>query len=519
MSKVINLDDIAIVVNPKLDNVAVAKKNVKKRICVAYRGDIFNINDSISKGERFALSKIKKNDFLIQYGHPFGQSAGINRGDKITNENIKNTLSKIKPNYKFGHPPTRYLGKFINRTFLGYRRANGLIGTRNYYLVVPTSMCASETALQIANTLDNKEIKGQYPNIDGIVAIPNTEGCGCAAGLQIDRFLRILKNTITHPNVGGVLILDLGCEQTNYKVMHKFLDGEVELSDKHIDWITIQQEGGTKPAIKKAKKVITSRLKKVNRASRNAHPIEELVLGTKCGASDSFSGITANQVIGNAADKIIFGKGSAIFSETPEMVGAEDILFFRMRNKIVMNKFKKAMRWYKDLARRLAYVMDDNLVPENKAGGLINPYIKSLGAVVKGGTTVIEDFLDYGQRLTKSGLNIMQGPGNDPESVTGLVASGANIICFSTGRGAITANAIVPVIKISSTSDLYQRMGGDIDFDAGRLLEPKPGYSTVEELGSQLLGLIIEVASGKKTKSERMKQRQFQVWTAGKLSL
>jgi altronate hydrolase len=519
MPKFINLDTLAVVVDLKLDNVAVAKKNIEKGTFVAYRNEIIKLNDSISAGERFAISKIKKDDFLIQYGYPFAQSIGISEGDKITNYNTKNKLPEIGRNYKFNHPPTFYLRKYIEKIFLGYKRVNGLIGTRNYYLVVPTSMCASETASQIVDSFDERKIKNQYPNIDGIVAIPNTEGCGCAGGLQIDRFIRVLKNTISHPNVGGALIVDLGCEQTNYTVIFRLIDDKVELSDRIIDWITIQHEGGIHKTIEKAIRIINSKLKQVNKAERKSYPIEGLVLGAECGASDAFSGITANSVIGNVVDKIIFGKGGAIFSEMPEMVGAEGALFQKMRSRAVMNKFKEAMAWYKDVAHRLNATMDDNLVPENKAGGLMNAYIKSLGAVVKGGTTIIEDFINYGERIRKRGLSIMQGPGNDPESVTGLVASGANIICFSTGKGAVTGNAIVPVIKISSTSNLYQRMEGDIDFDAGRLLKSDSKSSTLEELGEQLLDLIIEVASGKETKTETMKQRQFQVWTAGKLSL
>ena len=206
-------------------------------------------------------------------------------------------------------------------------------------------------------------------------------------------------------------------------------------------------------------------------------------------------------------------------SEIPEMRGAEPFLVPRMRSRETAAKFRQVMRWYQGMTRRLGYRMDDNLVPENRAGGLFNPYIKSLGAVMKGGSTPIEGVAEYGEAIAGKGLHIMQGPGNDLESVTGLSASGSNLICFSTGRGTVTGSAIVPVIKISSTTGLFERMPQDIDFNAGEVLDtPEPG-ATIDRLGAQLLERIIQVASGARTWSEQNGQQQFQVWSAGKLSL
>ena len=259
-------------------------------------------------------------------------------------------------------------------------------------------------------------------------------------------------------------------------------------------------------------------LPELNAARRSPCAIEHLVVGTECGASDSFSGITANPAIGNAVDRLVSGKGSAILSEVPEMIGAEHALMRRMRDAEVMSKFRAMMGWYKEMAGKLQVNMSDNLVPANKAGGLINASIKSLGAIAKGGNSRIEDVLDYGQAIERRGLNLMQGPGNDLESVTGLTSSGATVICFSTGKGTVTGSAIVPCIKISSTSGLYDRMSGDIDFNAGVLID-RTGNHSIEEVGGRLFELIIEVASGKKTKAELNEQRQFQIWTAGKLAL
>ena len=361
----------------------------------------------------------------------------------------------------------------------------------------------------------DSKILEKYSNIDGVVAIPHAEGCGCDSGLQIDRLMMVLKGYVRHPNVGGCLIMDLGCEQTNYDKMQKYLINTIAENLKPIDWLTIQESGGTSSAVRKAKMLIRKRLSEINRIKREEAPISKLVVGTECGASDSFSGITANPIIGNVADKIIFGGGSAILSEVTEMVGTFGMLLPRCVNLETAYKFRRLLEWYEEIARKLGLSLDPNLVPKNIEAGLINNYIKSLGAVMKGGTTTIEDVIDYGESVKRKGLSIMQGPGNDPESLTGIVAGGANIVCFSTGKGTTTGEAICPVIKITSNEDAFKKLSRDMDFDGSRLLREK----SIDALGEELLDKIILVASGKKTWSERWKQRQFQVWTAGKLSL
>ena len=511
------LEDIAIVMNVDLDQVAVAKEDIPLGCELEHEGKLIKIKNLVKSGHRFALVDIKEGEFVRQYGYPFGQSEGIVQGESITVSNIKKVLPQT--NLKDFKEPgeTTFKAQYLNKTFLGYIRKNGYVGTRNYYLVVPTSMCASETALQVVlNMEDSSENLQKYSNIDGIVAIPNTEGCGCDSTLQIDRFMRVLKGYIRHPNVGGCLVIDLGCEQTNYERMHTYLKDTIKDDLRPIDWITIQESGGTRSTIEKAKLVIKSRLSNVNQVKREHCPLGKLIIGTECGASDSFSGITANPVIGNTVDKIIYGGGSAILSEVPEMLGTFNLLFPRFRTLEIANKFEGILNWYMDIARKLGLTLEANLIPKNIDGGLINNYIKSLGAVMKGGSTIIEDVLEYAEPVRKRGLSIMQGPGGDLESVTGIVASGATIICFSTGQGTITGNAICPVIKVSSNDSTFKKLPEDIDFNAGRLLS---GQNSIDLLGEELLYKVIAVASGEKTWSEKWKQRQFQVWTAGKLSL
>lgn len=511
------IEEVAIIINLDVDCVAVAKEDIPKSIVLKFNGIPLRIKTLIKRGERFALRDIRKGEFVKQYGYPFAQSKGILKGELISCSNIKNILpwTGLK---KYKKPPQAKLKQdYLNKIFLGFSRKDGKAGTRNYYLIIPTSMCASETALQVALSLDNdKEMMKRYSNIDGIVAIPHTEGCGCDSGLQIERLMMVLKGYVAHPNVGGCLLIDLGCEQTNYEKVNAYFKDCIAQDLKPIDWITIQESGGTICTIRKAKEKILSRLDKVNQIKREPLLISKLVVGTECGASDSFSGITANPIIGNAVDKIISAGGQAILSEVTEMLGTYEMLLPRFRNLEIAHKFKQILEWYMDMAKRMGLTLEPNLVPKNIEGGLINNYIKSLGAVMKGGTTVIEDVIEYGEPLKKQGLSIMQGPGNDPESVTGLVASGATIILFSTGKGTITGDAICPVIKIASNEDTFKKLPQDMDFDASRLLRED---TTVGALGEELLEKVISVASGEKTWSEKWKQRQFQIWTAGKLSL
>lgn len=510
-------EDVAIVINPDRDQVAVAKIDIPQGTILERKGNRTEVRGFIKRGQRFALVDIKKGEFVRQYGFPFGKSKGILKGELISASNMENVVPEAKLS-NFKEPlKTQFKEKYLKRTFLGYIRKDGKVGTRNYYLIVPTSMCASEVALQVAMSFENnKKSIAKYSDIDGVLAIPHTEGCGCDSGLQIDRLMTVLKGYVCHPNVGGCLIMDLGCEQTNYKKVHSYLKDIIEKELKPIDWITIQESGGTHNTIEKAKAIIKNRLGVVNKVKRKSASISKLIVGTECGASDSFSGITANPIIGNVVDKVIFGGGSAILSEVTEMVGTFGMLLPRFRNLEVAKRFQGILNWYLDIARKLGLTLEPNLVPKNIETGLINNYIKSLGAVMKGGTTAIEDIIEYAEPIRKRGLSIMQGPGNDPESVTGIVASGATVICFSTGLGTTTGDAICPVIKIASNDDTFRKLQEDMDFNAGRLFSEQ---SSIDALGEELLDKVIAVASGQKTWSEKWKQRQFQVWTAGKLSL
>jgi len=506
------------------DNIAVAKMDIKKSTKIKRGHTEIVTSDVIPKGHRFSLTDICKGELVLQYGYPFGISKGIKKGqiidvkkvDLYRNDDYKRMIDETFRERKSAPFKKKGNGSDINKTFMGYLRADGRVGTRNFYLIAPTSLCSSDVAAKTAQSLnDDKLLMKKYANIDGIVAASHTEGCGCNDGEIIDRLLLTLRNTITHPNVGGVLLVDLGCEKTNRKVVSSYLNRLLQYG-KPIDFISIQALGGTRKALAAAKNIVRDRLKIVNSVERKAVSIKHLVIGTECGASDSFSGITANPLIGATVDKVICSGGSAILSETPEMIGAEAILISRMASKRVAEKFIQGMDYYKSLARMLGVSMEGNFVAGNVEGGLVNLTLKSLGAVLKGGSSKIVDFIDYSEHIKHQGLSIMNGPGNDLESMTGIAAAGANIILFSTGMGTTEGNLIVPVIKISTRTEVYDKMNEDMDFNAGNLLDDNTSF---DELSSKLLDRVIEVVSGKKTWAEIWEKRSFQVWTAGKLSL
>lgn len=512
----IPIDQAAIIMSLGTDRVAIAKRRIAAGTTLRLAdGSVVTPTADIERAHRFALCAIPEGEYLTQSGYPFARSKGIAAGEAVTPHNTEAAIPEAAFSTLVPPPPTGLRPELAARTFQGYRRGNGAVGTRNLYLVVPTSMCASETARLIAARLESR-VAEAFPGMDGIVAIPHTEGCGCAANGQIDRLLTVLGGFVGHANVGGCLIVDLGCEQTDRRVVSGALAEVMAACDKPVDWLTIQQEGGIRATIEKGERVVMERLPQVSRASREACPISSLVIGTECGASDAFSGISANPLIGAAADMIVHAGGRAIMSEIPEMLGTYGMLLPRFRSEEVAGKFQQAVSWYLELAQKLGLDISDNLVPKNIAGGLINSYLKSLGAVLKGGSSAIEDVIGYGEPAAKAGLSVMQGPGGDLESVTGLVASGANIVCFSTGYGAVTGSAICPVVKISSTTETCRNLPDVIDFDAGVLLGNE---ATLDRLSERLLDRVVAVASGARTCTELAQQRQFQVWSAGKLSL
>jgi altronate hydrolase len=415
-------------------------------------------------------------------------------------------------------PPPTYVAESERSTFDGFVRPDGRTGTRNYILIVPTSMCASHEAQQISTIAEfTLYSRDRFPNVDGITAIPHNKGCGCQDGSPVDVLLRTLSNYADHPNVGGVVLLELGCEKTNLSVVEKYLQSLGRKIDKPMVRFGIQDVGGTQAAVQAGLEAVARMLPEVNTIRRSKVSISELALGVKCGGSDAFSGISANPSLGKAADLLVESGGTVLITEVPEFVGAEHILAGRSKDARTARAVYGMVDWYKEYAARAGAAPAQNPSPGNIKGGLLNITIKSLGSIAKAGSTRVEGVTDYATPPAGRGLHLMQGPGYDQESTPALVAAGATVVVFTTGRGTTIGNAIAPVIKLASNNDIFRRMSGDIDLSAGDVLE---GAATIDQVGKQVFEHVRRVAGGEiPAKAEILKHREFQVWAESGISL
>ncbi len=513
------LSDYAIIVDVR-DNVAVVKCATAPGLAVMLpAGDILEIRDSVPPGHRFATRAIPAGAVVLQYGQPIGTSRGIAAGEHIKPENMSNEVPVVRDLPEdLTTPAPDYLPVTERATFMGFRRPDGRVGTRNFVLIVPTSMCASHEAQQISMiaefTLYTRE---KFPNVDGVVAIPHNKGCGCQDGSNLDVMLRTLSNYAGHPNVGGVILMDLGCEKTNLAYVEKYLLRRDQDFQKPVAKIGIQESGGTQAAIERGLAEVARMLPEVNRTERTQVSVSELVLGVKCGGSDGFSGISANPSLGRAADLLVRSGGTVLITEVPEFCGAEHLLAHRAKDAATGREVYRVVDWYKNYAAKFGAVLNENPSPGNIAGGLLNITIKSLGAISKSGTTRVEGVVEYAETPQQRGLNLMQGPGYDQESTPGLVAAGATVVVFTTGRGTTIGNAIAPVIKLASNNDVFARLGRDLDLSAGNVID---GTETIDEVGERVFEHIRRVSSGTVlAKAEELKHREFQFWAERAVSL
>jgi altronate hydrolase len=518
-SQVASVNSYAIVVDPA-DNVAVVKKPLEPGALVEIaEGRNVRITGSITPGNRFATKPIPAGHLVLQYGQPIGTSLGIGEGDNVSLANMSSDvpLRRDLPSDLHNDPPC-YLPPYEIATFMGFRRPGGRVGTRNFVLIIPTSMCSSHEAVQIATiaeyTIYNRE---KYPNVDGVVAIPHNKGCGCPDGANIEILLRVLANYADHPNVGGVVMLELGCEKTNLSIVEQHLQRFKRTMTKPLVRIGVQEAGGTQAAIQKGLDAVREMLPAVNETKREPCSVSHLVLGVKCGASDAFSGISANPSLGRAADRLVRSGGTVLITEVPEFCGAEHILAHRSKDVETGRAVYGIVDWYKAYAKKFGAAVAENPSPGNVEGGLLNITIKSLGAIAKAGTTRVEGVVEYGEPPKSKGLHLMQGPGYDQESTPALVAGGATVVVFTTGRGSTIGNAIVPVIKLASNSAIFRRLSGDLDLSAGGIID---GVETIDGVAERLFEYIRQVAGGEiQTKAEQVKHREFQVWSEQAVSL
>jgi len=515
----IPISEYAVIVSTN-DNLAVVKKEILPGTQIVLPDSrVVSIGEKIGPGHRFATRAIPAGEFVLQYGQPIGTSLGIREGELISHANMTDDVPVVRDLPEHLHtPPPEYFPAHERATFHGYRREDGRVGTRNHVLIVPTSMCASMESQQISMiaeyTLYNRE---KYPNVDGVVAIPHNKGCGCSDGSNIEVMLRTLANYADHPNVGGVIMIELGCEKTNLSIVEQYLHERGRRMNKPFVRFGIQEAGGTQETIARGLKEVEMMLPEVNRTVRQEVPVSELILGVKCGGSDAFSGISANPSLGRASDLLVRSGGTVLITEVPEFCGAEHILANRAKDAETGRAAYALVDWYKDFAEKRGGKLGENPSPGNIAGGLLNITIKSLGAIAKAGTTRVEGVTEYAEPPTGRGLWLMQGPGYDQESTPGLVGAGATVVVFTTGRGTTIGNAIAPVIKLASNTEVFERMGRDIDLSAGGVID---GTETIDEVGARVFEEITRVADGEiVTRAEQNKHREFQIWAEQAVSL
>jgi len=380
--------------------------------------------------------------------------------------------------------------------FMGYRRRNGSVGTRNHVLVFPTVICASSVADMISRA------------VPGTVSVTHPHGCG-HLGKEKEHIIKTMAGFCSHPNVAGVLLVGLGCEL----ITPELIAGEIAKTGQRFEILSIQAEGGTNATVEKGKVLAAGLLEEAAAAGREPVDISELIIGTNCGGSDTLSGLTANPAVGVAADILVTEGGTVLLTETPEMIGAEDALGRRVADEGIEKRIREITSATEALAKRAGVdIRTSEPSPGNKEGGLTTLEEKSLGAVLKGGTSTVRQVVDYAEKPAEKGLIIMDGPAHDAVSNTGMIASGAQVIVFTTGRGTPLGAPIAPVIKVSSNSGIYRRMKDNIDINAGDILD---GEASIKTIGERIFGEIIEVASGKLTKAEMLGHNEFAIHSLG----
>jgi len=470
--------------------------------------------DTIGTGHKIALRPIRAGDVVRKYGQMIGiASRDIAAGEHVHSHNMEVGSGRSGSTSSHAEPTASHTRK--GTTFMGYRRANGSVGTRNFVGIISSVNCSATVSRRIAASFAAMEKdwsdETSDPGFDGVVAFTHSSGCGMSkTGEGIDTLERTLAGYARQPNLSGVLVIGLGCEVAQ---VGDLLSRHDLVESHRLRTLVIQDAGGTAAAIEQGKAMVSELIAQARTERRTECPISELTLGLQCGGSDGWSGVTANPALGVAADLLIAEGGTAILSETPEIYGAEHLLLSRAANPDVAEALQHRLQWWEAYAERNNASLDNNPSPGNKAGGLTTIYEKSLGAVAKAGGTPLMDVRLYAEPAQSRGLVFMDSPGYDPCSATGQIAAGANILAFTTGRGSAFGSKPSPCLKIASNAVLAARMSDDIDIDCSPILE---GMS-VEEAGQRIFDALIDTASGRPTKSERLGlgDYEFVPWQLG----
>ena len=453
---------------------------------------------AVPRGHKIAIQPISEGENVVRYGQIIGQAkSDIAPGAHVHTDNLG--MGEHKQDYAHASAATPLEPIDDGRTFMGYHRADGRVGTRNYVGIVTTVNCSGSVARFITEAATRSGLLERFPNVDGIVPIVHGTGCGMSGENEgYATLFRTLSGYAQHPNFGGILLVGLGCEVMQ---LQDLVGGQPIRPDGVLRYMTIQNEGGTRRTIERGLDQLEGILAAANKAERAPAPVSEITVGMQCGGSDGYSGITANPALGYASDLLVRRGGTTILSETSEIYGAEHLLTRRAESREIGEKLIERVVWWEDYCARNGGEMDNNPSPGNKRGGLTTILEKSLGAVAKGGMAPLSGVYKFAEKIDRKGFVFMDSPGFDPCSVTGQVASGANLIVFTTGRGSVSGYQPTPCIKVSTNSEMYARMAGDMDLNCGDIVTD--GVS-VEAKGEELFEMLIRIASGEQTKSEEL---------------
>jgi len=482
----------------KTDNVVVAIADLPSGTAVEADGVKVTAAEKIPQGHKLAVRDIPAGENVIKYGFPIGHATrNILAGEWVHTHNMATNLSgEMEYTYE---PAVHELPAKESRTFMGYLREDGRAGVRNEVWIIPTVGCVSDAARKLAE--DNQDLVSG--SVDGLYAFPHPFGCS-QTGEDHAQTRKLLASLVHHPNAGAVLVLGLGCENLTREQFVR------ELGEYHPDRVKFLYCQDVQDEYAEGRRLLRELTEYAGSFSRRELTADHLVVGLKCGGSDGLSGLTANPTAGRFSDLLVSMGGTTILTEVPEMFGAEDMLLPRCESEEVFGKACRMLNGFKEYFISHHEVVYDNPSPGNRQGGITTLEDKSCGCVQKGGTSPIRDVLDYGDRVRKKGLNLLYGPGNDLVSATALTAAGAQIVLFTTGRGT-PFGAPAPTAKISSNTQLFERKPGWIDFNAGTVAAGEP----LDKAGERLLDFVLDVAGGRKTKSEQNGFREIAVFKDG----
>jgi len=456
--------------------------------------------EKIPRGHKVALRPIPAGAAITRFAQVIGvATADIAAGAHVHSHNLAFRPSAASRAIGTRRRALAPVPPEARASFQGFRRADGGIGTRNYVAILTSVNCSATVARLIAERFRDPAMMRAYPHVDGVIALTHKSGCSVAEGGESLTLLRrTLGGYARHANVGGVLIVGLGCEDNQ---IDRLLEVEQLSTGDRLRTLVIQEEGGTTATVKAGVALVHELLAVAETARRETLPAAHLMVGLQCGGSDGFSGLSANPALGAAVDLLVRHGGTGILSETPEIYGAENLLLERAASPVVGQKLLDLIGWWEEHLAHEPHGFDDNPSPGNRAGGLTTILEKSLGAVAKGGTSDLVEVYRYAEPITTPGFVFMDSPGFDPMSATGQVASGANLICFTTGRGSCFGCRPVPSLKLATNTPLYRRMTEDMDINCGEILD---GTADLATMGERIFGAMLAAASGRPTQSEQL---------------